>query len=440
VIAEIAVTPELPEHFGSRGARTVCAILFGSGRRGQMTLLMIPRLAVKALSQNKLRTGLTTLGIVIGVAAVICVVAIGEGASAAVQLAITNIGANMIWVEAGGVNRNGVRTGAFGTRTLTLADYLAIEAHIPLVTNVTPQADTRVQVVYGNQNWSTPVRGVGPEYLALKNWNVIKGGMYTDADVERAANVCVLGQTVVDQLFGAADPIGETIRVRNEPCKVVGVLEEKGQSATGQDQDDQFLMPYTTVMKKIKGQTWLDDILMSGTSAAVVVQAEEEIAALLRERHHIRPGADDDFNLRHPTEIAQAVEQSTRTMEALLGAIASVSLIIGGIGIMNIMLVSVTERTREIGLRQAVGARAGDVLSQFLAEAVILSLIGGAIGIAAGILGAQAIAAYFRWPTRVSANAVALAFGCAAFIGVFFGYYPARRAARLDPIEALRFE
>jgi putative ABC transport system permease protein len=405
-----------------------------------MHLLMIPRLALTALARNALRTALTMLGIVIGVGAVICVVAIGEGASASVEQAITNIGANMIWVEAGGVNRAGVRTGVNGTKTLTLADYEAIKEHVAEITNVTPQADTRVQVVYGNQNWSTPVRGVGPEYLALKNWNLARGGMYTEADVERAANICVLGQTVVEQLFGAQDPVGEEIRVNNEACVVSGVLEAKGQSATGQDQDDQFLMPYTAVMKKIKGQTWLDDIMMSATSAVVVDRVEEEISSLLRERHHIRPGADDDFNLRHPTEIADAVKASTQTMEALLAAIASVSLVVGGIGIMNIMLVSVTERTREIGLRQAVGARARDVLRQFLAEAVILCLIGGAIGIACGILGARTIAESFQWPTRVSSSAIAVAFLCSAAIGIFFGYYPARQAARLDPIDALRFE
>jgi ABC-type antimicrobial peptide transport system permease subunit len=295
-----------------------------------MHLLMIPRLALKALRQNVLRTALTMLGIIIGVGAVICVVAIGEGASASVERAITNIGANMIWVEAGGVNRGGVRTGAFGTKTLALGDYQAIKDQIHLVTNVTPQADTHVQVIYGNQNWGTSVRGVAPEYLALKNWNIVRGGMYTDVDVERANNVCVLGQTIADQ--------------------------------------------------------------------------------------------------------------STQTMEALLAAVASVSLIVGGIGIMNIMLVSVTERTREIGLRQAVGARGRDVLRQFLVEAVILSLIGGGIGIALGALGARSIADAFQWPTRVSVNAIVLAFWCSAVIGVFFGYYPARKAANLDPIEALRFE
>ena len=405
-----------------------------------MRLLLIPLLAIKALRQNVLRTLLTMLGIIIGVGAVICVVAIGDGAQASVEQAITNIGANMIWVEAGGVNRGGVRTGSGATKTLTLGDYEAIKAQISLVTNVTPQADTRTQVVYGNQNWNTPVRGVGPEYLALKNWNLVKGGMYTEVDVERANPVCVLGQTVVDQLFGSEEPVGETIRVNNEPCLVVGVLDRKGQSATGQDQDDQFLMPYSTVMKKIKGQIWLDDIMCSALSAKVADQAEQDIAALMRDRHHIRPGADDDFNLRHPTEIAEAVKQSTQTMEALLAAVASVSLIVGGIGIMNIMLVSVTERTREIGLRQAVGARGRDVLRQFLVEAVILSLIGGAIGIGLGVFGAKTLADAFQWPTRVSSNAIVLAFSCSASVGVFFGYYPARKAANLDPIDALRFE
>jgi len=405
-----------------------------------MNLLLIPRIALKAIVQNTMRSALTALGIIIGVAAVICVVAIGEGASARVEQAITNIGANLIWIEAGGVNRGGVRTGTGGTKTLTLGDYDAIKEHIPLVVNVTPQADTRVQLVYGNQNWNSSVRGVGPEYLTLKNWNVVRGGMYTEADVERASNVCVLGQTVAEQLFGPSDPIGETIRVKDQSCQVIGVLEAKGQSATGQDQDDNLLMPYTTVMKKIKGQPWLDDIMCTATSAAVVDRAEQDIAALMRDRHHIRPGADDDFNLRHPTEIAEAVKQSTQTLEMLLAAIASVSLVVGGIGIMNIMLVSVTERTREIGLRMAIGARSRDVRLQFLVEALILSLIGGAIGMLGGIAGSHAISNAFSWPTRVSSNAILLAFGFSAAIGIFFGFYPASKAATLDPIDALRFE
>jgi putative ABC transport system permease protein len=405
-----------------------------------MHFLLVPRIAIKAIARNSMRSALTALGVIIGVGAVICTVAIGEGASATVERAITNIGANLIWVEAGGVNRGGVRTGAFGTKTLTLEDFRAIREHVSLVTNVSPMVDTRVQLVYGNQNWNSTVRGVSPEYLALKNWEIVHGGMFTDADVERASNVCVLGQTIVDQLFGEQNPIGETIRAKDQTCQVIGVLAVKGQSATGQDQDDGFLMPYTAVMKKFVGRVWLDDVMCSATSAAVVDQAEEEIAVLLRERHHIRPGASDDFNLRHPTEIAEAVKQSTQTMEVLLASIASVSLLVGGIGIMNIMLVSVTERTREIGIRMAIGAKGRDVRAQFLTEALMLSLIGGAVGILAGVAGSRAIANVFAWPTRISLDAVLLAFGFSAAIGIFFGFYPASKAANLDPIDALRFE
>jgi putative ABC transport system permease protein len=347
----------------------------------------------------------------------------------------------MVWVEAGGVNRNGVRTGNGQTKTLTLGDYEAIKARIPLVTNVTPQADTGVQLIYGNQNWHSSVRGIGPAYVDLKNWKLVRGDMFTDQDVDRASNVCVLGQTIVDQLFGdEEDPLGKTIRVNSEPCRVLGVLEVKGQSATGQDQDDNLLMPYSTVMKKIKGQPWLDDIMCSALSASLIDQAEQDIASLMRERHHIRPDTQDDFNLRHPTEIAEAVKASTQTMESLLAAIASVSLLVGGVGIMNIMLVSVTERTREIGLRMAVGARARDVLRQFLIEAVLLSVLGGAVGVAFGTFGARAIANNLHWPTHISTTAIWIAFGVSAAIGITFGYYPAFRAARLDPIEALRIE
>jgi len=406
-----------------------------------MRLLLLPAMALKALARNKLRSSLTSLGIIIGVSAVICVVAIGEGASVTIERAIANIGANMVWVEAGGVNRNGVRTGNGQTKTLTLGDYDAIKARIPLVTNVTPQADTGVQLIYGNQNWHSSVRGIGPAYLDLKNWKLVRGDMFTDQDVDRASNVCVLGQTIVDQLFGdEEDPLGKTIRVNSEPCRVLGVLEVKGQSATGQDQDDNLLMPYSTVMKKIKGQPWLDDIMCSALSATLIDQAEQDITALMRERHHIRPDTQDDFNLRHPTEIAEAVKASTQTMESLLAAIASVSLLVGGVGIMNIMLVSVTERTREIGLRMAVGARARDVLRQFLIEAVLLSVLGGAVGVALGTFGARAIANNLHWPTHISTSAIWIAFGVSAAIGITFGYYPAFRAARLDPIDALRVE
>jgi putative ABC transport system permease protein len=295
-------------------------------------------------------------------------------------------------------------------------------------------------LIYGNQNWNSTVRGISPEYLAVKSWPILRGEMFTQRDIDAAANVCVLGRTVVEQLFADQDPIGETIRVKDQICKVIGLLAPKGQSATGQDQDDTFMMPYTTVMKKLMGQYWLDDIMMSAISAEAAPAAEEQIAVLLRDRHRIRPGAADDFNIKHPTEIADAVAQSARTMEVLLASVASVSLLVGGVGIMNIMLVSVTERTREIGVRLAVGARGRDVLRQFLLEAVLLSLTGGAIGVALGMLGTHLIATMLDWPTHVSSNAVMLAFGFSAATGLFFGYYPATRAARLDPIEALRVE
>jgi putative ABC transport system permease protein len=405
-----------------------------------MRLLVVVSIALKALRRNVMRTLLTMLGVVIGVSAVMCTVAIGEGAATKIQEAIASVGANLVWVEAGGVNRAGVRTGAGGTRSLTLADMRAIKEQVPLIAHASPMVDTRVQVVYGNQNWNSTVRGVSPEYLQVKTWPVSQGGMFDEGDVERAAAVCVLGQTVVAQLFGETDPLGEIMRVRGEPCRVVGVLVAKGQSATGQDQDDTFFMPYTTVMKKIKGQYWLDDIMMSAVSAADIPAAEESITELLRLRHHLREGAPDDFNLRHPTEIAETIAQSARTMEVLLASVASVSLLVGGVGIMNIMLVSVTERTREIGVRLAVGARPRDVLRQFLVEAVVIGVAGGLLGVMVGVAGTRAISSIAEWPTRVSGSAVALAVAFAAVIGVFFGYYPARRAARLDPIDALRHE
>ncbi len=404
-----------------------------------MSLFSILPLAVKALRRNVLRTALTMLGIIIGVSAVICTVAIGEGASSKIQEAIASVGANVVWVEAGGVNFNGVRTGSGGTKSLTLGDMEAIRDNIALIRYVSPIVDMRAQLVYGNQNWNSQVRGVSPDFVHVKAWPILRGGMFDQGDVDRAAPVCVLGQTIVDQLFGDGDPLGETVRVKGEPCKVVGVLSTKGQSATGQDQDDTFFMPYTTVMKKMKGQYWLDDIMMSATSGGAIPTAESQIAELMRARHRLN-GKPDDFNLRHPTEIAEAIAASARTMELLLACVASVSLFVGGVGIMNIMLVSVTERTREIGLRMAVGARARDVLRQFLFEAVVLGVVGGLIGVAIGMAGTNVIANVFQWPTRVSQDAIGMAVAFSAAIGVFFGYYPARRAARLDPIEALRHE
>jgi putative ABC transport system permease protein len=400
----------------------------------------LTRMVVVALSRNRVRTFLSLLGVAIGVGAVVSMVAVGEGATARVRDQIASLGANSIWIEAGSANRAGVRTGSFGTKSLVLGDAEAIKTQIPFVTNISPQVDTGVQVIYGNQNWRSTVRGESPEYLASKEWAVVLGECFTDQDVRAAANVCVLGQTVWKNLFVDEDPINKIIRVKGLPCKVVGVLAKKGASATGQDQDDAFLMPYTTVQKKIKGQYWLDDIICTAISADVLAEAEKEITALLRERHHIASGASEDFNLRHPVEIAEAVANSVKDMEMLLASIAAISLLVGGIGIMNTMLVSVTERTREIGIRMSVGARAFDIQRQFLGEALVISLAGGMIGILIGRAASFVITNTLHWPVRLSPNSVLLAFGFALSIGAFFGFYPAFKASRLDPVEALRFE
>jgi putative ABC transport system permease protein len=405
-----------------------------------MGFLSILRIATIALARNKMRSTLTMLGIIIGVGAVIASVAVGSGASYQIQQQIANLGDNMIWVEAGGRSVNGVRTGTKGTKTLVLADAKAIGQQIPMVTNISPHVNTPVQIVYENQNWYTQVRGVSPEYLAVRRWTVERGSAFFQEDVEHAASVCLLGQTIVQNLFGSEDPIGKTIRVRNLPCQVIGTLMAKGQSPSGQDQDDVFLMPFTTVQKKIKGIDWLDDIMLSSVTPAAIAPAEQQITALLRERHHLRPDEEDDFNLRHPAEIAQAGAESQRIMTILLASIASVSLIVGGIGIMNIMLVSVTERTREIGLRLAVGAAESDVQMQFLGEATVLSALGGAIGVVVGIVASNIISSTLQWPTLVPWGALVTAVIFSAAVGVFFGFYPARKAAHLDPIEALRYE
>ena len=397
-------------------------------------------MALRALGRNKMRTALTMLGVIIGVAAVICTVAIGEGATQRIQNAIENMGANMVWIEAGGVNLNGVRTGNGATKTLTMEDLKAIQDQIPLVSHVTPNVDGRAQVVFGNQNWNTSMRGISPDYLFVRKLAVERGTFFGQEEVDRADNVCVLGPTVANILFLSDDPIGQTVRVNNQPCKVIGILEPKGQSATGQDQDDMILMPYSTVQKKIKGINWLDDIWASATTPNVIPVAEREITDLLRERHHIRTGQPDDFNIRHPVEIANAMADSARMMEILLASIASIALFVGGIGIMNIMLVSVTERTREIGVRMAVGATEKAVQMQFLSEAIVMSLMGGAIGLVLGMFGSIFIARILQWPTAVPLSAILIAFFFSACVGIFFGYYPAWKAASLDPIEALRYE
>jgi len=387
-----------------------------------------------------MRSLLTVLGITIGIAAVICVVAIGRAGQAQVERQLNNLGDNFVWIEAGGRAVNGVRTGTHGTKTLVLADAAAIRTQIPLIKSVSPNVDGSIQIIYANQNWYTGYRGVSPEYFDIKRWFVDRGAVFSQDDVDRAADVCVIGRTVRDQLFGAEDPVGAVIRLSNLPCKVVATLQPKGLSVSGQDQDDTVLLPYTTVMKKIKGIAWLDDILCSAVSPDVVKLAGQQAAALLRDRHHLRPEEDDDFNIRNPEDIIKAQLEASRTLTVLLVAIASISLVVGGIGIMNLMLVSVTERTREIGLRVAVGARKQAIQLQFLGESVMLSLVGGTAGVVVGLVASFFAGRTLSWPMQMSLESVAIACAFSIAVGVFFGYYPARKASLLDPVEALRYE
>ena len=405
-----------------------------------MNRTALMRSALWALLRNKLRSLLTILGITIGIAAVICVVAIGKAGQARVEEQLNNLGDNFVWIEAGGRAVNGRRTGTHATKTLVLGDAVAIKNQVPLIKTVSPNVDASVQVIYGNANWYTGYRGVSPEYFDIKRWFAAQGAVFTQDDVDRAADVCVIGRTVQEELFGAEDPIGKVMRIADVPCKVIATLQPKGLSVSGQDQDDTVILPYTTAMKKIKGVTWLDDILCSAVSPGAVKLAGQEAAALLRDRHHIRADEEDDFNIRNPEDIIQAQLEASRTLTLLLIAIASISLIVGGIGIMNVMLVSVTERTREIGVRVAVGATEGAIQLQFLGESVMLSLVGGAAGVLLGIVGSFLVGRTLRWPMEMSVEAVVLAALFSIAVGVFFGYYPARKASLLDPIDALRYE
>jgi putative ABC transport system permease protein len=398
------------------------------------------RSALVALLRNKMRSVLTVLGITIGIAAVICVVAIGKAGQARVEQQLNNLGDNFVWVEAGGRAVNGVRTGTHDTKTLVMADALAIKNQVSLIKSVSPNVDDPVQVIYGNQNWHTAFRGVTPEYFEIKRWYVDQGAIFSSDDVDRAADVCVIGRTVRDQLFGVEDPIGKVIRVNNLPCKVVATLHPKGLSLSGQDQDDTIILPYTVAQKKLKGITWLDDILCSAVSQDAVKIAGQEATAVLRDRHHLRPEEEDDFNIRNPEDIIQAQLDASKTLTILLIAIASVSLIVGGIGIMNVMLVSVTERTREIGVRVAVGATEEAIQLQFLGESIMLSLVGGAAGVLFGVFGSYLVGQALHWPIEISLQAILVAAMFSIAVGVFFGYYPARKASLLDPIEALRYE
>jgi putative ABC transport system permease protein len=403
------------------------------------------QIAFRALRVNKLRSGLTMLGIIIGVAAVIAMVAVGSGATARIQEQIQSIGSNMIMVIPGSITSSGIRLGAGNAVTLTQDDAKAIAAECPAVAAVAPVSRGGAQVVYGNNNWATSIQGTTPDYLAIRDNQIAEGQSFTQQDVDSDAKVAVLGKTVVDNLFGGSDPIGQVIRVKNVPFTVVGTLAPKGQSPMGQDQDDVILLPISTAKKKVLGVNQANaasvgSILVQARDGSLMSQAEEQTRALLRQRHRLQPNQEDDFTVRNLEEVFSAQESSARVMSILLASIASVSLIVGGIGIMNIMLVSVTERTREIGLRQAVGAKTKDILTQFLVEAVTLSLVGGVIGIVLGGAASALISHFAQWNTLVSPTAILMAFAFSAVVGIFFGYYPARKAAFLDPIEALRYE
>ena len=408
-------------------------------------LLTSSRIALRALQVNRTRSALTMLGIIIGVAAVIAMVGVGAGATERIQAQIQSIGSNLIIVLPGSISSNGVRLGSGGVATLTTDDAKAIADECPSVALTAPTVRGGVQVVYGSNNWATIVQGVTPDYMTLRDYTMMSGQFFTTQDVDASAKLAVLGETVAANLFGDSDPTGQVVIVKNVPFTVSGVLTPKGQSPTGQDQDDVILLPISTATQKVLGVNKANakavgSVMVQAINPQAIDQAIQEMDALLRERHRILPGLEDDFSVRNLTEVFAAQESSAQVMAVLLGAIASVSLIVGGIGIMNIMLVSVTERTREIGLRLAVGAKRRDILSQFLVEAATLSLAGGVIGILVGVATALAISYFAQWTTDIGVMAVAVSFLFSALVGVFFGYYPARTAAFLNPIEALRYE
>ncbi len=405
-----------------------------------MRILATIKIAMRALRRNKLRTALTMLGIIIGVGAVIAMVGIGNGAKAQVQARIAALGQNVILIFSGSINRSGVFSGFGGAGTLTVEDALAIQNEVSGVAAVSPEARSGGQIMAGNNNWSTQIMGEGVDYFTIRQWDFAEGGMFTEADVRAAAKVCVLGKTTAEKLFPGEDPVGQSIRIKNVPIRVLGVLRPKGVSMMGSDQDDTVIVPYTTCMRRLAGVTTLRAINVQAASSDQIFAVQNGVTELLRQRHRIQPGRDDDFIIRNQQEISETANATTETMTALLAGVAIISLIVGGIGIMNIMLVSVTERTREIGIRMAVGARGRDILSQFLIEAVTLSSIGGILGIGLGIGAAKFLSSVKNWPTLVSMDSVVIAFVFSAVVGVFFGFYPARKASQLDPIDALRYE
>jgi putative ABC transport system permease protein len=405
-----------------------------------MKIVRVLRVAASALLRNRSRSILTMLGVVIGVAAVIVTVAIGAGARTSVSNQINGLGSNMLIVLPGSINAGGARTGTGGASTLTPQDGIAI-AGLPHVAAVTPVVTIRAQIVAAGNNWQTTVTGVAPTYTYIRTWPLASGLFFSQSDVESAAKVCVLGQTVVNSLFpDGSSPLGRSVLIRNVPFIVVGTLAPKGQSGVGQDQDDTILIPYTSALQRLTGQTTLASLDVSADDPASIAAVQTGVTALLEQRHRIVAPAQDDFAVRNLQDIANAASATAAILQLLLAGVAAVSLLVGGIGIMNIMLVSVTERTREIGLRVAVGARRKAILWQFLTEAILLSTAGGAIGVAAGVLGSFLVAALAHWPATVPPSTVVLAVAFSALVGVFFGYYPAEKASRLDPITALRFE
>jgi putative ABC transport system permease protein len=406
-----------------------------------MTLVLTAiRIAQRALRRNTLRSALTMLGVIIGVAAVIAMLAIGQGAQAALQAQIASLGAYTLVIQPGSTTQSGIRYGWGSRTTLRVTDVQAILKECSAVAYATPILRGGFQVVYANQNWPTSVQGTGIEYPSIRQWALASGEWFSSQEIDAASKVAVLGETVRAMLFGSVDPVGQVMQIHNRPFRVMGVLEPKGQSAWGQDQDDIIFIPYTTMQQKVWKANWIHSILAAAGSNAELPQAIEQITALLRQRHRLQPWQENDFSIQPLADMAAAEEESTRVMTLLLGSIASISLLVGGIGIMNIMLVSVTERTREIGIRLAVGAKQKDILWQFLVEALTLSLSGGVVGIVLGLVGSQLVSMAAGWPLLISWGAVALAFTFSGAVGIFFGFYPARKAAQLDPIQALRYE
>ena len=405
-----------------------------------MRFFEILRIAFDALLRNKMRSLLTMLGIIIGVGAVIAMVAIGQGAQVSVEAQISSLGSNVLMVFPGSSSRGGVMGGGGTGASLTEEDQQAVKEQCPAVAYVSPQVGSGAQVVFGNLNWGTRIQGGTVDFFAIRDWRLDAGDFFTDQDVRAATKVCLLGQTLVDQLFEGSNPVDQTIRIRNIPFRVIGTLKPKGQNAMGQDQDDLIIIPYTTLQKRLMGHTHSWGFIASAVSKSQIPLAQQQMTDLLRMRHKLGPMDDNDFTIRNQTEIADAQSATTKIMTTLLASIASVSLLVGGIGIMNIMLVSVTERTREIGIRMSIGARKRDILTQFLMEAIVMSLLGGLIGIGFGIAGSSLVSKIAGWPTFITANSIIIAVFFSMIVGIFFGFYPARKASMLHPIDALRYE